>query len=42
MSFTDTSGRILSITTGLAINDILVIDSENKKVFKNSVEIDYT
>lgn len=42
VSFTDPDGRILTITTALTNNDILIIDSEEKIVTKNAVEIDYT
>lgn len=42
LSFTDPSGRIITITTAITVNDILIIDSERKIVTKNSVEIDYT
>jgi len=42
LSFTDPSGRILTITTAIGVSDIIIIDSERKIVTKNAVEIDYT
>lgn len=35
-------GKVLTITNNFSVNDILIIDSENKTVTKNGVDIDYT
>lgn len=34
--------KVLTISNTFAVNDILIIDSENKTVTKNGVDIDYT
>jgi len=42
VQFSNPDGTILTITTALTTNDILIIDCANKVVTKNGVEIDYT
>lgn len=35
-------GKTMTVTNSFSANDILIIDSENKKVTKNGTEIDYS
>ena len=42
ITFTDPSGRLLTITTALTNGTVIFIDGDNKVVKKDGVEIDFT